>query len=331
MQQFQPPRLLRSAHLQTLLGSRGRQYWVHRRAAELLAASERVVVTCSDGARLEAWSARQATAAPTVILIHGWLGHAGSGYVLSAGAQLWQRGFSVIRLNLKDHGGTAHLNEDLYNAARIAEVVEAVTLLQQQQATGPCGLAGFSLGGNFALRVAGQTGMPTIAVCPALNPGTTMAQIDRGWFGYRLFFIRKWQHHMRQKQQAFPHLYQFDKAMQIKSVQELTDLFVNEYSAFADTAEYLAAYTLTGDVLAQTAATIVYAEDDPVVPAADFAGLPESIELRPSRFGGHCAFISSPARSSWIDEYLSSRFSQLLQMSSPEAPESAPGHILLHR
>jgi predicted alpha/beta-fold hydrolase len=327
---FLPPRLLRSAHVQTLLGSRGRQYWVNRRAADLLHASTRELVSCSDGVQLETWCARQPGNAATVILIHGWLGHAGSSYVLSAGAQLWQRGFSVIRLNLRDHGGTAHLNEGLYNAARIAEVVEAITVLQQQQATGPCGLAGFSLGGNFALRVARELQIPTIAVCPALDPASTMARIDLGWVGYKLFFIRKWQRHMREKQLAFPHLYQFDRAMQIRSVRELTELFVNEYSQFADTAEYLSAYTLTGTALADTAATIIYAEDDPVIPAADFARLPASIDLQASRYGGHCAFVTSPARASWMDFYLADRFSEFLRPSTHEPSESAPHHRFAH-
>jgi len=309
---FTPPKLLRSAHVQTLLGGRGRQRWVLRRAAAIRDASERKLIRCSDDVTLEAWVARQPDDAPTVVLIHGWLGHSESSYVLSAAAQLWQQGFSVFRLNLRDHGDTVHLNEGLYNAARISEVIDAVNALQQQWATGPCGLAGFSLGGNFALRVARATRIPTVAVCPALDPGSTMQQIDIGWIGYRLYFVRKWQQHMRRKQQAFPHLYQFDKAMAIRSVRELTDLFINEYSEFADTQEYLDAYTLTRDGLADTAATIVYAEDDPVIPAADFSGLPATIDLHANEHGGHCAFLTSPRTPSWIDGYLADRFRQML-------------------
>ena len=76
---FSPSFLLRSPHLQTFLGSRGRKPWVDRRARGLHDAARRVVVTCADGVQLEAWVARQPKDAPTVILIHGWLGHARSG------------------------------------------------------------------------------------------------------------------------------------------------------------------------------------------------------------------------------------------------------------
>lgn len=309
---FLPPKVLRSPHVQTLLGSRGRGYWVTKRAAELLAASRQEIITCSDGIKLEAWVSSQADPAPTVVLIHGWLGHADSGYVLSAGAELWSRGFSVVRLNLRDHGDTAHLNQELYNAARTPEVVEAVTKIRDDCAAGTCGVAGFSLGGNFALRVARELGIATVAICPAMNPATTMQQIDLGWTGYRLFFVRKWQNAMRRKQLAFPDHYRFDRALHLSTVSAMTDFFISEYSDYSSTEEYFAAYTLTGSELDQCRATIVFSEDDPVIPASDFRNLPESLQVTSQRHGGHCAFIQSPWQPTWIDEFLADRFTQLL-------------------
>ena len=310
--QFVPPRALRSAHVQTLLGSRGRGYWVTKRAAGLLAASRQEIITCSDGIKLEAWVSAQPGVAPTVVLIHGWLGDADSGYVRSAGAELWARGFSVVRLNLRDHGDTAHLNQELYNAARTREVVEAVTIIRDQHATGSCGVAGFSLGGNFALRVARELGIATIAICPAMNPATTMRQIDLGWAGYRWFFVRKWQNAMRRKQLAHPNHYRFDKALRLSTVSAMTDFFIREYSDYASTEDYFAAYTLTGSELDQCQATVVYAEDDPVIPADSFRNLPSSLDVTALRHGGHCAFIHTPWQPTWSDRFLADRFTQLL-------------------
>jgi predicted alpha/beta-fold hydrolase len=310
--QFLPPRALRSPHVQTLLGSRGRGYWVAKRAAGLLAVSRQEIITCSDGVKLEAWVSAQPDSAPTVVLIHGWLGHADSGYVLSAGAELWAQGFSVVRLNLRDHGDTAHLNQELYNAARTGEVVEAVTNVRNQHATGNCGVAGFSLGGNFALRVARELGIDTIAICPAMNPATTMQQIDLGWAGYRLFFVRKWQNAMRRKQLAYPDHYRFDKALRLSTVSAMTDFFIREYSDYASTEEYFAAYTLTGSELDECQASIVFSEDDPVIPADNFRNLPGSLEVTALRHGGHCAFIQTPWQPTWIDRFLADRFTQLL-------------------
>lgn len=318
---FLPPRLLRSPHVQTVLGSRARKPWVERRAADLIRASKRELITTSDGVRLEAWVARRQQGAPSVILIHGWLGHAGSSYVLSAGAELWARGFSVLRLNLRDHGNTADLNEEIYHAARLTEVVDVVSILRQQHATGPTGLAGFSLGGNFALRVARDVDVPVLAVCPALNPAATLRRIDYGWVGYRVFFVSKWRTALRQKQAAFPDRYCFDQALTLSSVAALTDLFVREHTPFDSTSAYLDAYSLTGDALRGTRATIVYAMDDPVIPPRDFQGLPASIESMATRHGGHCAFLYSPSQPGWIDRLIADHFAKMLMPAPP-----ATGH-----
>ena len=65
----------------------------------------------------------------------------------------------MVRLNLRDHGNTAHLNSGLFHSALSHEVIElAKHLMAKAQpingAKVPCGLIGYSLGGNFALRLA---------------------------------------------------------------------------------------------------------------------------------------------------------------------------------
>jgi predicted alpha/beta-fold hydrolase len=52
---FEPPRLLRNPHVQTLLASVGRKPEVARRAATLLARSRAERIVCTDGVVLEAW------------------------------------------------------------------------------------------------------------------------------------------------------------------------------------------------------------------------------------------------------------------------------------
>jgi len=298
---FAPPRLLRNPHVQTLLASVGRKPDVARRAAELLARSTREIVACSDGVLLEAWVAESEAgpAAPTVTIIHGWLGSADSSYVLSAATELLAAGFRVARLNLRDHGGTEHLNEELFHSARTREVVDAVRHL----ARGNGGVLGFSLGGNFALRVARELGVPTLAVCPAIDPTNTMQAIDSGWVGYRWYFLRKWHRALRAKQQAFPERYDFEPAYGLRTVAALTDLFVRHHTEYHDTDAYLARYTLTGPALSGTRATIITAQDDPIIPWRDFGTLPDSIEVVAAPWGGHCGFVEGRREPSWIDRF----------------------------
>ena len=137
-----------------------RRSWVVPRTATLRAASEEILLDCGDGVRLQSFYADPARAGiarvgRTAVLVHGWEGNAESLYILSLGQQLFERGFDVLRLNLRDHGDTHHLNRELFHSCRLPEVVGAVRCPAGAVAGKPLRLVGFSLGGNFMLRVGG--------------------------------------------------------------------------------------------------------------------------------------------------------------------------------
>ena len=69
------------------------------------------------------------------MIIPGWLGSAQSSYVLSAAQYLWQQGFNVVRVNLRDHGNTAHLNSGLFHSALSHEVIELAKHLMAKATT----------------------------------------------------------------------------------------------------------------------------------------------------------------------------------------------------
>ena len=98
-----------------------------------------------------------------VVVLHGWEGSADATYMLSLGHALLERGCITVRINFRDHGGTQSLNEGLFHSCRIDEVVSAVAAVRRQYPSLPLYLAGFSLGGNFALRVAAHARSPRTA------------------------------------------------------------------------------------------------------------------------------------------------------------------------
>ena len=159
---FRPRRWLRGPHFQTILSSLPpRRSRVERRAIPVRAASVERLLECGDGVTLQAFHASPAKRGRepgkrVAVLLHGWEGSADSTYVLSMSQTLFALGFEVVRLNLRDHGATHHLNRELFHSCRLPEVVGAVRTLAQQFAGLPMVLAGFSLGGNFMLRVAAR-------------------------------------------------------------------------------------------------------------------------------------------------------------------------------
>ena len=315
---FSPPPGLTNPHLQTILSSVARKAIIPKPIKAFLSNTEEEIIEVAD-VRLVVHRNTQPNDpdAPLIMIIPGWLGNSRSSYVLSAAHQLWQQGFNVARINLRDHGDTTHLNSGLFHSALIKEVIELAQFLMANgmAASGaqrPCGLIGYSLGGNFALRLARAIPeLTTLAVCPALNPYATMRQIESSMM-YRNYFVTKWRKLFRDKQRHFPTLYDFSPAMKLSSVAALTDYFIRYHSEFDDTESYCAAYDLSGAALAGVNAHIVAAADDPIIPAHFYEQLPKTITVDLVDRGGHGAFLENWQLDSWIDRYSCHFFRQRL-------------------
>jgi predicted alpha/beta-fold hydrolase len=321
---FAPPGLIRGRHLQSVLASVPlRRSLVERRARGLLEASSDMLLDCGNGIRLHGYFAprsRADTRPPRglAVLIHGWEGSADSLYLIATASHLRDRGYDVFRLNMRDHGPSHHLNPELFHSNRIAEVVGAVGRLQALFPQHALFLAGFSLGGNFSLRVAlrapaaGIDLRKVVAVCPVLEPAHTLEALESGWFAYRKYFMLKWRRSLLRKAECFPELYDFSNIDELKSLTEMTDHFVQYHSGFPDLDAYLKGYALTDDVLAPLAVPshILFAADDPVIPARDLERLarPETLTISLTPHGGHCGYMETYRLKSWVERQIGSLF-----------------------
>lgn len=314
---FNPPGWLANAHLQSILPSlKLRRPLLARRARHLLACSKDQILDCGDGVRLMGHYSNRAAAghAPAkdlVVLLHGWEGSADSLYVLSLGSYLFDRGCDIFRLNFRDHGPTHHLNEDIFHSCRLDEVVGALRSLQQEHPDRRMSVAGFSLGGNFALRAAARASKAAlrleraIGVCPVLRPHSTMDILENGPFIYQQYFIGKWKRSLKLKQKLFPKRFDFRSILSQSSIRTMTEVMVERYSEFASLDAYLNGYAITGDVLAhlEVPSHILFAMNDPIIPARDLKDLARTKHLHVHEIpgGGHCGFMDRLNAESWAD------------------------------
>jgi predicted alpha/beta-fold hydrolase len=245
------------------------------------------------------------------LLLHGWEGNSDALYILSLAQQLFDLGFDVVRLNLRDHGDTHHLNREIFHSCRLQEVIGSMQRLQALLPGEPLHLIGFSLGGNFVLRAAAQSGTglgiaSVIAVSPVIDPDATLTALENGFRPYHKYFVKKWVGSLFKKQAAWPGHYDFTQLSPKESLRRLTQLMLERFTDFASLEDYLKGYTITGAELAalNVPATLITALDDPIIPIESLARIarPPMLNLIVTRRGGHCGFLEDLVRPSWAEQ-----------------------------
>ena len=326
---FRPSFWLRGPNLQSIFPSLSvRKPLVRRRCAALLKSSETVLLDCGEGVRLLGHFAAASSALRTTsrlgtaagskrrlaIILHGWEGSSDSMYVIGLGQYLLERGFDVFRLNLRDHGESHHLNRDIFHSCRLPEVRGAVCRLAQLYPEHCRSMVGFSLGGNFALRIGaslepgGQELSRIVAVSPVLDPQATLQALETGLPLYRRYFIDKWRRSLLKKQQAWPGQYDFAHLSQRLDLTRMTEDLVLKHTQYATLAQYLQGYAITGEGLRslQVPSHLIASQDDPIIPAQDLSRLHPhpQLQITVTEHGGHCGFRDSLFGDGWLDRFI---------------------------
>ncbi len=316
MPEFNPPPLLRNPHSQTLIASTApRRVPLLWRTRALRAAARDTVLDCGDGVRLHGlYNPHPAPVKGLAVLIHGWEGSGDSAYLLSNAQALFDAGYSVFRLHLRDHGPSHALNRELYHSARLQEILDAVQEIQRRFPHERTVLAGHSLGGNFSLRVAANATRAgirldrVVAICPVLDPAHTMRRLMEGSFIYHQYFLRKWKQSLRTKLQHFPELGYGNDLLGLRTLDAMNAFFVPRYTDFEDVGTYFDAYAVTGEAMANldVPTHIILSQDDPMIPSADLARVARTpaLTIETPQHGGHCGFLASWRLDGWIDQRL---------------------------
>ena len=322
---FKPQGLLANKHVQSVLASsKLRKRFLKNQARGLREQEQPVLLDCGNGVRLHALhspqpsddsQSRQAKhSAKLIILIHGWEGSAESTYLLSTASSLFNKGYSILRLHLRDHGPSAYLNEALFHAARLDEIAGAIRHINALYSYAHYALVGFSLGGNIALRISHRIAEEKLtldsitAISPVISPANTMKALNDGLIIYKQYFTKKWKRALKNKQRFFPNKYNFSDLIAMQSLSEMTDKLVDKHTPYTTTEDYFCEYTLSpADFSNLSVKTyIIMAEDDPVIPYRNFQPFKSTKNLKIFSFtnGGHCGFIKNWRLHCWLDDAL---------------------------
>jgi len=243
---------------------------------------------------------------PTLVLLHGLEGSSDSAYMLGTAEKAWRAGFNVVRLNQRNCGGTEHLSLTLYHSGLSGDIRAVVLELIERDRLPEIFAAGFSMGGNLVLKMAGEFGDAApaeirgfVAVAPAFDLAACADALDEPRnFVYEMHFVRRLKERMRRKARLFPERFPVNGMGAIRSVRDFDDAITARFCGFAGAADYYArssARRLLANIRRPT--LILTAANDPFVPVATFAD--EALHANPNitliapAHGGHCAFISN--------------------------------------
>ncbi len=245
------------------------------------------------------------SAHPTIVLLHGLEGSSESGYMLGIAESAHRQGFNVLRANQRNCGGTDHLTPTLYNSSLSVDIRAIVTELIERDRLPEIFVAGFSMGGNLVLKMAGEYAdhapnelRAIIGVCPSCNLAASADALNkRENFIYQRHFVRRLKEHMRVKASQFPERYALNGMEKIRTVREFDDSITARFCGFQNADDYYyRASALRVAAAIRVPAIIITAQDDPMVPFRIFedAGLATNpnIQMIAPQFGGHCAFVS---------------------------------------
>src|SRR3954471_11911130 len=95
---------------------------------------------------------------PTILALHGLNGSSDAHYMKGIAAKAFERGMNVLRLNQRNCGNTEHLSAGLFHSGLTHDAKHVIEELASVDRIGSISVAGYSLGGNLALKLAGEYG-----------------------------------------------------------------------------------------------------------------------------------------------------------------------------
>ncbi|HEV8139010.1 MAG TPA: alpha/beta fold hydrolase [Pyrinomonadaceae bacterium] len=301
---FIPARYLTQGDIQTL----GAYFWPVRLRLQDTTNDEERLFEVEPGSQVLAhcrWQSDR-TQHPTLVLWHGLEGSTTSTYMLTTATKAFRRGFNVVRMNVRNCGGTEHLTPTLYHGGLTTDLRVVMEELIVNDGLSRIVIAGFSLGGNMVLKLAGEYGdspPPEIKAIGAVSPsidlsaGRDFLNLRRNLV-YQKNFLLYLKRRLRRKERLYPGSYDVAGLNRVRSIEQFDDRFIAPAFGFNGVDDYYrkaSSRPYIGRIRIPT--LIIHAKDDPFIP---FEPLTDpSIEANPfvlvmaTEKGGHVAFVSA--------------------------------------
>lgn len=241
---------------------------------------------------------------PLLLALHGLEGSSRAHYMRGLADKGFAAGFNVVLLNQRNCGGTEALCAGLYHSGLTHDADVVLRELSDRDGIRTAVVAGYSLGGNLALKLAGDYGdrAPEVlngvcAVSPVLELSACVHSLERRPnVIYQWNFVRGLKARLRRKHQCEPGRYPVERLAEVRSVRGFDEIYTAPHFGFRDAEDYYhraSAMRVVDRV--RVPALVISAADDPFVPVEIFrnAALRRNANIRlvVTEHGGHCGFV----------------------------------------
>lgn len=311
MQPFVP--LIRNRHLLTLAGN----FWPRTLDEKRFPVQEKFYRT-EPGVQVLVHEQRpEGSAHGELITVHGLEGSSESGYARSLAQAALEAGYTVHRYNMRSCGGTEGVcGPLLYHSGQTGDLLAVIREILSAGRS-PIFLAGFSLGGNVVLKLAGELGESArsvlagvAAVSAPIDLAACSRQISRPEnILYARRFVSRLKQRIRNKERCHPGLFALDRLDKVKTVWDFDDWFTAPSFGFGTAANYYATQS-SNQFLdhIRVPCLLVQAKDDPMIPfsAYDHPAFARNpyLRLMAVEHGGHLGFVSRRKPRFWLDGLL---------------------------
>ncbi len=252
---------------------------------------------------------------PTAILLHGLTGSHQSAYMVQAAGRLNEAGVRTFRMDMRACGAGEGLARMPYHAGISQDLFVALKRVADICPASPISLVGFSVGGNTALKLAGEAAdrLPPqlsrlVTICPPIDLGVCVDGFSQGAGRYYDSYIANshYKHLLRSASlvEQAPHVV---NGFRPRGQRDFDSWYTAAMWGF-DSVEEFYAETSSCRVISniRIPTLLIASRDDPLVPVELFENLeaPASIRLHLTEHGGHLGFIGcrgiDPDRR-WLD------------------------------
>ena len=244
-----------------------------------------------------------------MVLLHGLEGSGDAGYMQTMSQAGLEAGYVMNRFHMRTCGGTEHLCKTLYHAGLTSDLRSVLCQLRNE-GRAPVHLVGYSLGGNVALKLAGELSegaYPLIAsVCAISTPIDLAACARRLGRPSNRIYERRFLKRMRQRVFATGR-FTAEQVERPRSLFEFDDIVTAPSFGFRGAEHYYETQS-SGQFLERirVPALIIQARDDIFIPFEIFnhpaLRTNPRVRLVVTEHGGHLGFLSRNRPRFWADQ-----------------------------